>query len=86
MLLCNIAFESTADCWLGGCTPTPPLTPIEFTPGSKYFEFLQLDMLINAEYIRVHTCNVKVPELLGTSNSVKHPVCELSKGLKLQQH
>lgn len=35
MLLCIIAFDSTADCWLGGCAPTPPFTPIEFPPENK---------------------------------------------------
>lgn len=36
MLLCNKLSGSRAVCWLGGCTPTPPFTPIEFPPGKRH--------------------------------------------------
>lgn len=35
MLPCIMAFGSRLDCWLGGCTPTPPFTPMEFPPEEK---------------------------------------------------
>lgn len=36
MLLCMMASGRRADCWLGGCTSTPPFTPIGFPPKKRW--------------------------------------------------